>query len=95
AVGHSVVLHGYVDDEAERERLICAIQAMEGVGAVADQQLRVRGELPTEAGPGSSAAPAATPQTELQIVPGTGVLESSAPAASQGAAGPARPRRSP
>lgn len=66
AVGHTVYLHGYVNDEAERDRLVSAIAAVEGVDEVDAASLRLH------AGEAASAADAETPETDVQ--------ETSAPA---------------
>ena len=42
AVGHTLVLHGYVDSEPERTRLIEAIEDLNGVEAVDARELRIR-----------------------------------------------------
>jgi BON domain len=41
AYGHTVYLHGYVESAAERDRLIAAIAAVDGVDAVASKELRI------------------------------------------------------
>ncbi len=41
AHGHTVYLHGYVESDAERNRLIDAVAAVDGVDAVAAAELRV------------------------------------------------------
>src|SRR6185437_8355378 len=41
AVGHTLVLHGYIADELERDRLVSAIAAIEGVGEVDASRLRL------------------------------------------------------
>jgi hypothetical protein len=56
AFGHTVYLHGYVDSPAERDRLIAAIAAVDGVDAVAAKHLRLRPAAPAPAPPPSEHA---------------------------------------
>ena len=51
AVDHTIYLHGYVREAEERDRLIAAIGAVEGVRDVSATELRIVAEPPPDASP--------------------------------------------
>lgn len=61
AVGHTIYAHGYVKDADERERLMAAIRATDGVEDLQASELYVQPELP-------EAPPAVVPETDAQDV---------------------------
>ncbi len=65
AVDHTIYLHGYVREAGDRERLLAAIVAVEGVEDVQAAELRVKPETPSQP----------------EAVPEPGVRETSAPEA--------------
>ncbi|MGH9413427.1 MAG: BON domain-containing protein [Terriglobales bacterium] len=60
AVDHTVYLHGYVHEAEQRERLICAIAAVDGVEDVQAAELRVQAPQETPAGRTRRRSPSAS-----------------------------------